>query len=223
MENNNSTLVDDIWQTPSGRLIDIQENIGPQDICECGDYSFDPVTAKLLYRYGVFVGDLVNTSSSTRVIVVGARRFCRPHDRPYGFSWDWNTMRRVSRIDEKQTPLAYRRLREVNLRWDYTVDLLPPGDDWTTEDDQEAALSAAYIRGAAAAAGINLIVLLGGKVCKAFRAADRRVRDFTIGVEQHGYLPVPMPHARQSDFWDDPVKVAGLRETVRELLHGVAS
>lgn len=229
--------LDDVWQTATGRLVDVvsTEPFECEDPFEDEVDGFTPLldaaTSRLLYRGGVFVGDkaeyqpaaaLIRFPAATppkkpRILLVGARRFCRVGERPYAYEWDWAAMQRVRSIDEVQTPTAFRRLRDVGLQWDYAVDLLPPGDSWGADDDARAALSAAYLRGIAKALQLDYIVPLGGKVCKAFRAADARVLNFEVGEEQHGYVPLPSPHARESTWWTDAEKLGRLRGVVAGL------
>lgn len=237
IHNPTPVYLDDVWQTQSGRLVDVvstEPDLECEDLVdgsESGDVDF--TTSRLLYRANTFVGDkpeyqpsaaLVRfpTSPPTpprrpRILLVGARRFCRIGERPYAYEWDWAAMQRVRSIDEVQTPTAYRRLRDVGLAWDHAVDLLPPGDAWGAEDDARAVLSAAYLRGVAKALQLDYIVPLGGKVCKAFRAADARVLDFEVGEEQHGYVPLPSPHARESTWWTSEEKLGHLRGVVAGL------
>lgn len=233
--------LDDVWQMPSGRLIDIIATDPDLEVCDVfeedgiPDHGFDAATSRLLYRDGVFVGDkpeyqpaaaLIRfpskppTPKKPRILLVGARRFCRIGERPYAYAWDWAAMQRVRSIDAVQTPTAYKRLRDVGLQWDYAVDLLPPGDAWGADDDEKATLSAAYLRGVAAALAVDYTVPLGGKVCKAFRAADDRVLDFEVGEEQHGYVPLPSPHARESTWWADGEQMGRLRGVVAGLVGG---
>lgn len=154
------------------------------------------------------------TQPTTRILVVGMRRFTRPDAPPWTEPWTWQHMLRCPGLDAAKTPTAWQRLHDMGLRDFVAVDLLPPGREW----DPDAAIdSALYLRGIIDAMGYSHIVMLGGKVADAFTATDDTLADLRLLEVRDGFVVIPSPHyvskgeGDKASWWDGGEKTARLR------------
>lgn len=169
--------------------------------------------------------DLDAAPTPPRVLVVGARRFRRDMGSTEvdPSSWTWAQMLRYPAMTAERTPLAWGRLTGIGLPIADAVDLLPPGGEI---DDAQAAAQARYLQGVlagleAADQGYDVVVLLGGKVSKAFRAADSRLHDLRLLELRHGFITLPTPHVVEQDadgWWSNEAKLSRLRSIVGSLM-----
>jgi hypothetical protein len=168
--------------------------------------------------------DIATPQPRPRVLVVGARRFHRDAAPTLSVSsWTWEHMLRLPAMSPQRTPLAWQRLHDVGLDVADAIDLMPPGGD---VDEAQACQQARYLQGVlagleAAERGYDYVVLLGGKVSKAFRAADTRLADLRLLELRHGFITLPTPHVVEQDadgWWSSEVKLGRLRHVVEKLM-----
>jgi hypothetical protein len=138
-------------------------------------------------------------------------------------TWTWPTMLRCPGISEKRTPVPWRRLQDVGLVGIDAIDLLPPGGD---VNEAEAVLQARYVQGCLSALdsvglGYDLVVLLGGKVSNAFKAADIRLNEMRLLEYRLGCITLPSPHVVETDaegWWSNDAKMARMRSVISKIV-----
>lgn len=163
-----------------------------------------------------------------RTLVVGIRRFQTKqlpnnNSRAALATWTWPTMLRCPGISEKRTPVPWRRLQDVGLVGIDAIDLLPPGGD---VNEAEAVLQARYVQGCLSALdsvglGYDLVVLLGGKVSNAFKAADIRLNEMRLLEYRLGCITLPSPHVVETDtegWWSNDAKMARMRSVIAKIV-----
>lgn len=167
--------------------------------------------------------DIAAAPTPPRVLCVGIRRFQRDAAPTSASTWTWSQMLRYPAMTATRTPTAWQRLESVGLMVADAVDLLPPGGD---VDDLQAAQQARYLQGIlagleAADQGYDVVALLGGKVSKAFRAADSRLADLRLLELRHGFITLPTPHVVETDadgWWSSETKLTRLKHVVGKLM-----
>ncbi len=186
---------------------------------------FEKLWMKHPSRNPVAASTPTQSNPTTRVLVVGMRRFTRPDSpaQPWQGPWDWASMLRCPGLSADKTPTAWNRLHDAGLIVDTAIDLLPPGGE---VDEVAAARSAQYLRGVlagleAGSCGFDVVVMLGGKVASAFKTADERLRGLHLLELRHGFVTFPSPHVVERDgdgWWSSEEKQDQLRDVVEMLM-----
>jgi hypothetical protein len=229
--------VDDVWQGMAqeldARMTPSQQSAVPLLYVAPGQTTTgrgnDPAKHLTpMQPFAADTSDIVAPTTSFRTLVVGIRRFQTKqlpnnNSRSALATWTWPTMLRCPGISEKRTPVPWRRLQDVGLVGIDAIDLLPPGGD---VNEAEAVLQARYVQGCLSALdsvglGYDLVVLLGGKVSNAFKAADIRLNEMRLLEYRLGCITLPSPHVVETDaegWWSNDAKMARMRSVISKIV-----